>query len=163
VGHSERRTLFGETDEVVTSKLRAVLRNGMTPIVCVGESLDERQAGHTRDLLAGQVEAAVSGLASEAVASLVVAYEPLWAIGTGQAATPGDAQEACAWIREVVAKLVGEEPARTLRVQYGGSVSPDNTAELLAGDDVDGALVGGASLDATTFVAVVQAAGRAVR
>jgi triosephosphate isomerase len=158
VGHSERRRLFGETDEVVAAKLRAVLRNGMTPIVCVGETLDERSEGQTRERLAGQVEAAIGGLAPEAVASLVVAYEPIWAIGTGEAASPEDAQEAGAWIREVVAGTAGDGPAATLRIQYGGSVNADNTAELLAGADVDGALVGGASLDAATFVAIVQAA-----
>ena len=163
VGHSERRQLFGESDEVVSAKLRAVLRNGMTPIVCVGESLEEREAGLTHDRLAGQVEAALGGLAPEAVGGLVVAYEPIWAIGTGQAATPDDAQEACAWIREVVGKAVGAEPAGALRVQYGGSVTPDNTAELLACEDVDGALVGGASLDAARFVAIVKAAGSVAR
>jgi triosephosphate isomerase len=163
VGHSERRRLFDESDELVAAKLRSVQRNGMTPIVCVGESQEERETGLTRDRLAGQVEAALGGLAPEAAASLVIAYEPLWAIGTGAAATPDDAQEACAWIRHVVARTVGEAPAASVRIQYGGSVTPENTRELLAGADVDGTLVGGASLDAATFVAIVQAAGQAVR
>jgi len=163
VGHSERRQLFGESDEVVSAKLRAVLRNGMTPIVCVGESLAEREAGLTHDRLAGQVEAALGGLAPEAVGGLVVAYEPIWAIGTGQAATPEDAQEACAWIRQVVGKAVGAEPAGTLRVQYGGSVTAENAGLLLAGPDIDGALVGGASLDAAAFVAIVRAAAQSSR
>ncbi len=158
VGHSERRRLFGETDEVVAAKLRAVVRNGMTPICCVGETLEEREAGETLARLAGQVDAALGAFGADALPALVVAYEPLWAIGTGRAASPDDAQEAARAIRAVVARRRGEEAAAQLRVQYGGSVTPDNAAELLAGPDVDGVLVGGASLDPAQFVAIARAA-----
>ncbi|MGO8871843.1 MAG: triose-phosphate isomerase [Acidimicrobiales bacterium] len=163
VGHSERRRLFGETDDVVAAKLRAVLRNGMTPICCVGETGDEWEAGLTRDRLASQVEAIITGVPDAAVAGLVIAYEPVWAIGTGNAATPQDAQDACAWIREVVSKVASREAAAQVRIQYGGSVTDDNTEELIAGADVDGALVGGASLDSSAFVGIIRAAARAVR
>ncbi len=163
VGHSERRTLFGETDETVAAKVRSVLRNGMTPVCCVGETLDEREIGLTEDRLAGQVEAAVASLPEDTVADLVIAYEPIWAIGTGQAATPEDAQAACAWIRQVVAKQVGEGAADQVRIQYGGSVNPENAASLLDCPDIDGALVGGASLDAKAFVEIVRAATRPSR
>jgi triosephosphate isomerase len=163
VGHSERRHLFGETDESVAAKLRAVLRNGMTPICCVGETGDEREAGLTRDRLAAQVESALADLPVEAVAGLVIAYEPVWAIGAGLAATPEDAQEACAWIREVIEKCANREAADQVRIQYGGSVSEENTEALVGCPDVDGALVGGASLDVTAFVGIIRAATRAVR
>ena len=163
VGHSERRTLFGETDEVVQAKLRAVVRNGMTPVCCVGETEDERDGGVTKDRLAAQVESAVAALPAEVVGGLVVAYEPLWAIGTGQAATPDDAQDACRWIREVVGRATGPEVAESLRIQYGGSVTEENAESLLACPDVDGALVGGASLDVGAFVAIIRAATRAIR
>ncbi len=158
VGHSERRTLFGETDQIVAAKLAAVHRNGMTPICCVGESIDEREAGLTQERLSTQVSAAVAALPESAVAGMVVAYEPIWAIGTGQAATPEDAQAACAWIRGVVADAVGEDAGAQVRIQYGGSVKADNTAELMACPDVDGLLVGGASLEAAQFVEIVRAA-----
>jgi triosephosphate isomerase len=163
VGHSERRALFGETDSVVASKLRAVLRNGMVPICCVGETVDERDIGLTQERLTSQVSAALTGLPSEDVATLVVAYEPVWAIGTGQAATPDDAQQACAWIRGVVAQVAGEDAATRVRIQYGGSVKADNTESLMACTDVDGLLVGGASLDAAQFTDIVRAASRAGR
>jgi triosephosphate isomerase len=158
VGHSERRALFGQTDAQVAATLRAVQRHGMTPIVCVGETEDEREAGTTEDRLASQVDAALSGLVASALASLVIAYEPIWAIGTGRTATPEDAQSACAFIRGVVAGLSDQDSAAAVRIQYGGSVKPENTAELLGQPDVDGALVGGASIDAASFVAIVQAA-----
>ncbi len=163
VGHSERRAHFAETDAVVASKLRAVLRNGMAPICCVGETVDERDIGLTQERLTAQVTAALTGLPAEDVAAMVVAYEPVWAIGTGQAATPEDAQEACAWIRGVVAQVAGEEPATQVRIQYGGSVKADNTASLMACTDVDGLLVGGASLDAAQFTDIVRAASRGGR
>lgn len=163
IGHSERRRYFAETDELVASKLHAVIRNGMTPICCVGETEDERDVGLTKDRLADQVEGAISGLAPEAVAGMVVAYEPIWAIGTGQAATPEDAQVAGGWIREVVGRVTGAEAATTVRIQYGGSVNAENTAELLACPDIDGVLVGGASLDAVAFVAIIRAAADASR
>jgi triosephosphate isomerase len=163
VGHSERRAHFGETDAVVAAKLRAVLRNGMVPICCVGETVDERDIGLTQERLTAQVTAALTGVPAEGVASMVVAYEPVWAIGTGQAATPDDAQEACAWIRGVVASVAGEDAATRVRIQYGGSVKADNTGSLMACTDVDGLLVGGASLDAAQFTDVVRAASRAGR
>jgi triosephosphate isomerase (TIM) len=159
VGHSERRRLFGETDEVVGQKLAAVLRHGMTPICCVGETLEEHHAAMTKDRLTVQVEAIVAAAPRAALGGLVVAYEPIWAIGTGEAATPDDAQEACSWIREVIAKSAGTPVAEQVRIQYGGSVTPDNTESLVAGPDVDGVLVGGASLDGAAFVGIVQAAG----
>jgi len=159
VGHSERRSLFGETDGSVAIKAASVFRNGMVPIVCVGETVDERAVGLTRDRLSAQVEAALVHLAPEQVGAAVVAYEPMWAIGTGQAATPEDAQEAAAWIRQVVLRVAGEEAAGGIRVQYGGSVTPENTGDLVTCPDVDGVLVGGASLDAASFVAIVRAAG----
>jgi triosephosphate isomerase (TIM) len=162
VGHSERRQLFGETDDVVRAKMRAVLRNGMTPICCVGETLDERETGLTKDRLTGQVTSVLEGMAPEAVGGLVIAYEPLWAIGVGQAATPEDAQEACQWIREVVGNCSSADAAAQIRIQYGGSVNEENTEELLRGADVDGALVGGASLDPGTFLGVVRAATRSL-
>jgi len=160
VGHSERRALFGETDAVVAGKLRAVLRNGMVPVCCVGETVDERDVGLTQERLTAQVTAALTGLPAEDVAGMVVAYEPVWAIGTGQAATPEDAQEACAWIRGVIAQVAGEDAATRVRIQYGGSVKADNTADLMACTDVDGLLVGGASLDAGQFTDIVRAAAR---
>jgi triosephosphate isomerase (TIM) len=160
VGHSERRRLFGETDDVVRAKMRAVMRNAMTPICCVGESLDEREAGVTEDVLAGQVKAALDGTAAEAVAGVVIAYEPLWAIGSGTPATPDDAQNACRWIREVVAQVADADAAKAVRIQYGGSVNGENAEAILSKPDVDGALVGGASLDVGKFLDIIRAASR---
>jgi triosephosphate isomerase len=158
VGHSERRRHFGETDADVRERLEAVLRHGMEPIVCVGETEAERDAGQTAERLAGQLEAALGGLEPSALERVVVAYEPVWAIGTGRAATPRDASSACAHLRAVAAKLAGPEAAERLRVLYGGSVTPENAKALLGEPDIDGALVGGASLDARAFVAIVRAA-----
>jgi triosephosphate isomerase (TIM) len=155
-GHSERRQLFGETDEVVAKKATAIMHHGMTPIVCVGETLDEREAGRTEDKVLGQVTAALAGRPREAVASLVVAYEPIWAIGTGRTATSDDAQATCAAIRAQVAELFEEDTAAAVRVQYGGSVKASNIAELMDQPDIDGALVGGASLDPDEFARIVQ-------
>ncbi|MGH9098374.1 MAG: triose-phosphate isomerase family protein, partial [Acidimicrobiales bacterium] len=131
------------------------------PICCVGESEEERAEGRTKDRLDRQVEEAIGGLAPESVAGMVVAYEPIWAIGTGQAATAEDAQEACSWIREIVGRVAGAEAAATVRIQYGGSVTGENTGDLMSGSDVDGLLVGGASLDASALVAIVKAASHA--
>ena len=156
VGHSERRQLFGETDEAVNRKARAVLAAAMTPIVCVGETLDEREAGVTDDKVRGQVRAGLAGLTPEQVGALVIAYEPIWAIGTGRNATPADAQETCAAIRDEVARLHPRDTSDAVRVQYGGSVKPTNIAELMAKPDIDGALVGGASLDPDEFARIVQ-------
>ena len=163
VGHSERRGLFGMTDEVVAASLRAVLAHEMVPIVCVGESEEEREAGQTERRLADQVRAALGGLPPAQVASLVVAYEPIWAIGTGRAATAVDAEDACVFIRQELAQLAGEEAAASTRIQYGGSVNPENAADLMAEPDVDGLLVGGASLKAASFVDVIRAAGGCYR
>jgi triosephosphate isomerase len=159
VGHSERRQFFAQTDDVVAATVRAILRNSMTPILCVGETEEEREDGETESRLTTQTTAALAGLPAEQVAGLVIAYEPIWAIGTGRTATSADAQSACAHIRGVVGGLVGAEAAAAVRIQYGGSVRPENAAELVGQPDVDGALVGGASLDAATFAAIVQAAG----
>jgi triosephosphate isomerase len=158
VGHSERRQFFAQTDEVVAATLRAVIRHAMTPIVCVGETEEEREDEETEARLSAQTTAALKGLPAEQVAGLVIAYEPIWAIGTGRTATAEDAQSACAHIRAVVRELAGADAAEALRIQYGGSVRPENAAELLGQPDVDGALVGGASLDAATFAAIVAAA-----
>jgi len=158
VGHSERRELFGETDEIVRKKLHAVLDFGMKPIVCVGETLDEREQGATEAKVDGQVRFALDGCSPEVAGALVFAYEPIWAIGTGRTATPDDAQGTCALIRRVVGEVAGAEAAGTVRVQYGGSVKAANAADLLSQVDVDGLLVGGASLDADEFASIVAAA-----
>ena len=155
-GHSERRELFGETDEMVNTKAKAILKWAMTPIVCCGETLEEREAGSTETKVAGQVKAALAGISAEQVAGLVVAYEPIWAIGTGRTASADDAQTVCALVRATVADVAGADAAAGVRVQYGGSVKPDNAAELMAQPDIDGALVGGASLVAEDFAAIVQ-------
>ena len=147
-GHSERRELFGETDEMVNHKVKAIIKHGMTPIMCVGETLEEREAGGTEDKVLGQVKAGLAGVKQEQVDALVVAYEPIWAIGTGRTATSEDAQAVCAAIRSVVGD--------STRIQYGGSVKPANIAELMGMPDIDGALVGGASLDPDEFSRIVQ-------
>ena len=156
VGHSERRELFHETDEDVRRKLEAVIAGGMTPIVCVGETLEEREAGGADAKVTGQVEAALTGLPEEQVAGLVIAYEPIWAIGTGRTATPDDAQGMIGTIRKVAAGVAGDDVAGRIRIQYGGSVKSSNIAELMAQPDIDGALVGGASLDPDEFARIVQ-------
>jgi len=155
-GHSERRELFGETDEMVRQKVAAILKAGMTPIMCCGETLDEREADFTEAKVRGQVEAGLAGLSAEQVGGLVIAYEPIWAIGTGRTASSDDAQAVCAFARGVVAGSHGKEAAASVRIQYGGSVKPDNAAELMGQPDIDGALVGGASLVAEDFARIVQ-------
>ena len=156
VGHSERRALFGESDEVVNAKARAVLRHGMVPIVCVGETIDQRRAGQAQDVVSGQLAGSLDGLEAGVVAKLVVAYEPVWAIGTGETATPADAGDMCAHVRSRVAEQWGRAAAAGLRVQYGGSVKPSNAPDLMEQPDIDGALVGGASLDSTEFARIVN-------
>src|SRR5450755_2143835 len=156
VGHSERRELFGETDEVVAKKLHAVLAAGMLPIVCVGETLDEREAGGTDAKVEGQVDAALHGVDADRIAELVVAYEPIWAIGTGRNATPEDANATIAVVRAAVARIAGEPAAERVRILYGGSVKPGNIAALMAQPEIDGALVGGASLDPDEFARLVR-------
>ena len=155
VGHSERRQVFGETDEVVNKKLAAVLKHEMIPIVCVGETLEERDAGETEVRVDAQTRAAFSGVKSEAAAQCVLAYEPIWAIGTGRNATPDDANATIGVIRDVLRDLYGTT-ADAVRIQYGGSVKPGNIAELMAEPEIDGALVGGASLDPDDFARIVR-------
>ena len=159
VGHSERRHLFGEDDDAVNRKTRAVLAAGLTPIVCIGETLAEREADATAAVLDRQIDGGLADLSADAVGSIVVAYEPVWAIGTGRTATPGQAQEAHAHVRRRLAALAGRAAADRCRLLYGGSVKPANAADLSAQPDVDGALVGGASLDPHSFAEIV-AAGR---
>jgi triosephosphate isomerase len=163
VGHSERRTLFGMDDATVAATLRAVLRHEMTPIVCVGETEAQREAGRAESVLEEQVLAALTGLAPEVLGGLVVAYEPIWAIGTGKVATAVDAEDACVFIRSLVAKLGGDEAAGSIRIQYGGSVNGENAADLMAEPDVDGLLVGGASLEAGSFTDIIRATGACYR
>jgi triosephosphate isomerase (TIM) len=155
VGHSERRQYFGETDEGVARKAASALAHGLTPIVCVGETLGEREGSRTMEVVARQVDGALAGLSAEAVSRLLLAYEPVWAIGTGKVATPEQAQEVHAFIRARVEASHGRETASGLRILYGGSVKPDNVASLMAQADVDGALVGGASLKAESFLKIV--------
>jgi triosephosphate isomerase (TIM) len=155
VGHSERRTKFGETDVQVNRKVKAALAAGLAPIVCVGESLEERERNQTLAVLDRQLKAGLDGLAAEPVAALAVAYEPVWAIGTGRTATAGQAQDAHAHIRQRLREWFGEEAGDQCRVVYGGSVKASNTKELVSQADVDGALVGGASLDARAFAEIV--------
>ncbi len=156
VGHSERRQLFGEDDEAVARKLRAVLEHGMTPIVAVGETLEQREEGITEEIVGAQLHAALDGLDAGTVASLVVAYEPIWAIGTGRTASDDQAAEAIGFLRGRVAEAWGKDTAERVRILYGGSVNPGNIAGLMAKRDIDGGLVGGASLDPDKFAAIVR-------
>jgi triosephosphate isomerase len=156
VGHSERRQLFGETDESVNEKVRAVFAHGMTPILCVGETLGERDAGLTDEKVVGQVERAVHGVGDEDAARLVVAYEPIWAIGTGRNALPADAGQTIGTVRRTIAQRYSAELADGVRIQYGGSVKPGNIRDFMAHPEIDGALVGGASLDPEEFALIVK-------
>lgn len=159
IGHSERRQFFYETHETVNRKTRAALKCGLLPIVCVGEMLAERENGTTFKVLEEQLKGAFAGFSAEDLKKVILAYEPVWAIGTGKVATPAQAQEAHAFIRKEIFKAFGEEVAQGMRIQYGGSVKADNARELLACPDIDGALVGGASLSASSFRDIVAAAG----
>ncbi len=156
VGHSERRELFGETDIHVARKVTAVFASQMTPILCCGETLAEREGEATHGKVTGQVHAGIEALSAEQVASMVIAYEPIWAIGTGLTASAEDAQQVCSWIRAKVADMKGADAAAAVRIQYGGSVKGANAAELMSQPDIDGALVGGAALDADEFARIVQ-------
>jgi triosephosphate isomerase len=158
IGHSERRRLFGETDENVNRKVHAALSAGLRPMVAVGETLEENEAGRTEEVLGRQVPAGLAGMDEAQGLQLVMAYEPVWAIGTGRTATPEHAEQSCALIRRLVAQVLGTALAEEVRVLYGGSVTPANAGELLSRPDVDGALVGGASLVAADFLAIVAAA-----
>jgi triosephosphate isomerase len=156
IGHSERRTLFGETDEMVNRKLRSALDHGLLPILCVGENLEQNRAGHTEEFVGSQVRAAFAGIAPKQAVAVTVAYEPIWAIGTGIAATGQEANQIIgSSVRGTLAELYGDDVAQTIRVQYGGSVKPDNMAEFAAQPEIDGALVGGASLRAADFAAII--------
>ncbi len=156
IGHSERRQYFGETDDTVNQKLKVALDAGLIPIVCVGEVLEEREAGLTGDVLRRQCTNAFRGISGERAAKMVVAYEPVWAIGTGKTATPEMAADAHALIRAEAAKAFGDEYSQGLRILYGGSVKPENAKALMSQDEIDGALVGGASLDPKSFAAIVK-------
>ena len=156
IGHSERRQYFGETNESVNQKVKAALAHGLKPIICVGELLEEREAGQTEAVIEDHVTGGIAGLAAAELLSCVIAYEPVWAIGTGKTATPDQAQEVHNFIRELLAKLHSAEVASQIRIQYGGSVKPENASELMTQPDVDGALVGGASLEAESFAQIVK-------
>lgn len=156
VGHSERRHIMGETNEHVNRKVKAAVAQGLTPIVCVGELLEERSMGDTYNVIERQIRRAFDGMPAADVARTVIAYEPVWAIGTGKTATPHQAQEAHRFIRKLVAKIAGPEVGEGTRILYGGSVKPENAKELMAQADIDGALVGGASLNAESFVRMVR-------
>jgi len=156
LGHSERRQYFNETDEGVNRKLKKVLESPLVPIVCIGETLDEREAGRVAEVVLGQLKAAVESLTADEVSRIIVAYEPVWAIGTGRTATPEIAEEVHSMIRQWLAEAFSEELSASIRILYGGSVKPSNVVELMAQPDLDGALVGGASLDAQTFAKIVK-------
>ena len=151
LGHSERRSIYGESDQFINAKVRKALAAGIRPIFCIGETLEERESGKLEEVLRTQVSGGLADLTVEHMADVVVAYEPVWAIGTGVTATPGQAQEAHAFARTLIQEQFGEEVAKATRIQYGGSVKPGNSAELMAQRDIDGALVGGASLEAASF------------
>ena len=157
LGHSERRQYFNETDESVNKKVHAAFDYKLTPIVCVGESLEDRESGKTVDLVAGQVKKAFEGINADLAAQAVIAYEPIWAIGTGKTATAQDANEVCGAIRTTIGELYNETVADQIRIQYGGSVKPDNIKELLTMEHIDGALVGGASLEPASFLKLLEA------
>lgn len=156
VGHSERRHIFGETDEAVNKKVRVVLKHGMVPIMCIGERLEERDNGMTFEILEKQLARGLKDMSKDEVARIIIAYEPVWAIGTGRTATPQQAQEAHKFIRDFIERMYDKGTAAKIRIQYGGSVKPDNIAQIMAQEDVDGALVGGASLDVNSFTEIVQ-------
>jgi triosephosphate isomerase (TIM) len=155
IGHSERRTLFSETDNEVNLKVKAAFRHDLTPIVAVGENLEIREAGNTNEHVAGQIRRGLDGIPQAEAGGLVIAYEPIWAIGTGRAATGEMANEVCAVIRQTLGEMFGTDVAGQIRIQYGGSVTPDNITEFMAQPDIDGALVGGASLKAADFVRIL--------
>ena len=161
LGHSERRQFFGETDEKVNLKTKAAIAAGLKPIVCVGETLEEREAEKIEEVITTQINESLAGIEASDLKNLVVAYEPVWAIGTGLTASPEQAQEVHALIRSLLTKLSDEATAGAVRIQYGGSMKPGNAAELLAQPDIDGGLIGGAALDAASFIGIVKAAANA--
>ncbi|SET10842.1 triosephosphate isomerase [Oceanobacillus limi] len=160
LGHSERREYFAETDETVNKKTKAAFNHGLTPIVCVGETLEQREANETKGLVEMQVKKALDGLSDEQITKTIIAYEPVWAIGTGKTASSEDANEVCAHIRNVVKDVASDAVAEKVVIQYGGSVKPANVDELLSQSDIDGALVGGASLEADSFIQLVEAGAK---
>jgi len=157
IGHSERREMFAETDETVNKKVISAFKHGLTPIVCCGETLEERESGKTNEVVGAQVVKALEGLKEDDVKQVVIAYEPIWAIGTGKSSTAEDANEVCGHIRAVIAQKFSQEVADAVRIQYGGSVKPDNIKQFLAQEHIDGALVGGASLEPKSFLQLVEA------
>lgn len=157
LGHSERRDMFNETDEAVNKKVHAAFKHGLTPIVCCGETLDQHEASQTNAIIQAQIEKAFQGLTEGQMEQSVVAYEPIWAIGTGKSSSPEHANEVCHAIRSVIAKLFSQETAEKVRIQYGGSVKPENIKDFMAQSDIDGALVGGASLEPTSFLKLLEA------
>ncbi len=161
LGHSERREYFGETDELVNQKTHSAFNHGLTPIVCVGETLEQREADQTKDVVKTQTEKGLQGLSEEQVKRTVVAYEPVWAIGTGKTASSEDANEVCGYIRSVIAEQFSQEAADQVRIQYGGSVKPGNIKELMGMSDIDGALVGGASLEPQSFLQLLEGVNNA--
>ncbi|HXB02587.1 MAG TPA: triose-phosphate isomerase [Opitutaceae bacterium] len=161
LGHSERRTLFGETDGFINKKVLSALKNQLRPILCVGETLAEREAGSTLKVVQTQLEACLEGVSKELATNVIIAYEPVWAIGTGKNATADQAQEVHAFIRGLLTKIFGAQPAGRIRILYGGSMKPANAAELLAQNDIDGGLIGGASLEVRSFVELINAAAAA--
>lgn len=158
IGHSERRQYFGETDQTVQARVRAALDAGLKVILCVGEVLEQREQGITEEVVALQTKVALGGVSEEELSRIVIAYEPVWAIGTGKTATADQAEEVCAFIRSVIAKLYSKASADALTIQYGGSMKPGNAKELLSKEDVDGGLIGGAALVASDFAAIIEAA-----
>ncbi|RAC91493.1 triose-phosphate isomerase, partial [Burkholderia multivorans] len=158
IGHSERRDLFHETDEEVNKKAHAIFNHGMTPIICVGESDEERESGKANEVVGNQVKKAVEGLSNDQLKQVVIAYEPIWAIGTGKSSTSEDANEMCAHVRKTIADLSSQDVADATRIQYGGSVKPNNIKEYMAQSDIDGALVGGASLKVEDFEQLLEGA-----
>ena len=158
IGHSERRQYFGETDDSVNKRLKAALAADLIPIVCIGELLDERESGRTEEVLAVQIRGGFAGISADEMVKTVVAYEPVWAIGTGKTATPEIAEETHAFIRKELAAMFGDEVAAKVRIQYGGSMKASNARELVAQEDIDGGLIGGAALDADSFVSLIDEA-----
>jgi len=163
VGHSERRQFFGDTNETVNKKINACLKHGLTPIICVGENLQERESENTFGVIKNQIQGSLAGISAEDIVKTVIAYEPVWAIGTGKTATADQAQEVHKYIRDLLREIYGEEVASSIRIQYGGSVKPENIVELISKPDVDGALVGGASLKADSFSAIVIKSSEVVK
>ena len=160
IGHSERREYYGETDETVNAKIKSAFHHNLNPIVCVGESLEQREAGHTIDWITSQLKGALADIPKEQVSQLIIAYEPIWAIGTGKTATADQAEEVCKAIRDYIRSLYGDEAAEAVRIQYGGSVKSENALEILGEPNIDGALVGGASLVVDEFIDIIKAANQ---